>query len=288
MLSRAERTLREAGYGPRLVPTTGPRTAGRLAREAISSGADLILAAGGDGTVNEVVEGMVHSPVPLGILPAGTANVLAMEMGMGAGLERVAARLAEYRPARIAVGRLCYAADTVRSRHFLLMTGVGLDAQVVYRVSAPLKARTGKFAYWVAGFSVLGKKLAEFHVEADGEPHTCSFALVSRVRNYGGDLEIASKTSLFDDRFEVVLFQGSSSFRYLRYLVGVGLRSLAGIRGVTIRRAASVKFSAPTDQRIYMQIDGEYAGHLPGSVEMVPDALTLLIPEGYYKKHGRK
>ncbi len=268
--------------------TTGPGTAAGLARAAIAEGADLILAAGGDGTINEVVEGMVHSPVPLGILPAGTANVLAMEMGMGSRLERVAASLAGYRATRVAVGRVCYQNGAANSRHFLLMAGVGLDAQVVYHVSAPLKARTGKFAYWVAGFLVLGKRLAEFHVEVDGVPYTCSFALVSRVRNYGGDLEIACRTSLFDDRFEVVLFEGSSSFRYLRYLAGVGLRKLAGIPGVSILRATNVTFSAPADRRIYMQVDGEFAGHLPGAAEMVPDGLTLLVPEGYYRKHGRE
>ncbi len=76
-----------------MAPTTGPRTAGAIAREHIDRGADLIVAAGGDGTINEVAEGMVHSQVPLAILPAGTANVLAMEMKLGAQLERAAERL---------------------------------------------------------------------------------------------------------------------------------------------------------------------------------------------------
>ncbi len=81
-----------------MAPTTGPATAGAIRAPISSDGADLILAAGGDGTINEVVEGMVHSQVPLGILPAGTANVLAMEMKLGTKLERVAARLDECRP----------------------------------------------------------------------------------------------------------------------------------------------------------------------------------------------
>jgi diacylglycerol kinase (ATP) len=270
------------------VPTTGPETAGALARKAIAAGAELILAAGGDGTINEVAEGMVHSQVPLGILPAGTANVLAMEIGLGGRIERVARRLAECRPVRISVGRLCYSNGSSRTRHFLLMAGVGLDAHIVYHIDVALKARIGKLAYWLAGFRVLGRQLSEFLVEVDGGQRKCSFALVSRVRNYGGDLEIACSTSLFDNRFEIVLFEGRSSFRYLKYLAGVAFHRVSGLRGVSVLRACEAKLSAPLDRRIYIQIDGEFAGHLPGAIELVPDALTLLIPPEYLKKHGRR
>jgi diacylglycerol kinase (ATP) len=263
-----------------VAPTTGPNTAGAIAREHIGRGAQLVVAAGGDGTINEVAEGMVHSEVPLAILPGGTANVLAMEMKLGRNLERVAERLGEMRPRRISLGHMMCDGGRV-SRHFLLMAGIGLDAHVVYHVSGPLKARTGKFAYWVAGWSLLGKRLPEFEVEMAGSKRTCSFALVSKVRNYGGDLEIARDVTLFDDRFEVVLFEGPSSVRYVKYFAGVMLNRLRGMRGVSVTRADCVRISQPENGRAYVQIDGEYAGRLPAVVRIVPNALTLLVPPEY-------
>ena len=279
LIERTIEILGKQGHSVTPAPTTGPGMAGSLAREQIEGGADLILAAGGDGTVNEVAEGMVHSRVPLGVLPAGTANVLAMEMRLGSRMERVAARLGECTPRRISVGRLTNGA--ARPRHFLLMAGIGLDAHIVYHVSAGLKARVGKLAYWVAGWSLLGRRLAQIHAEVNGYPRECSFALVSKVKNYGGDFEIARAVTLFEDCFEVVLFQGRSTLPYVKYFAGLALGRLAGLKGVEVLRAARVRLSGPEDGRVYVQIDGEYAGHLPAEVSIVPDALTLLVPPGY-------
>lgn len=263
-----------------MVPTTGPRTAGTIAREHIGRGADLVVAAGGDGTINEVAEGMVHSDVALAILPGGTANVLATEMKLGSKLESIAGRFEELRPHRISVGHLTCEGGRV-SRHFLLMAGVGLDAHIVYHVSGPLKARTGKFAYWVAGWSVFGRRLPAVQVEMPGQKRECSFALLSRVKNYGGDFEIARNVSLFDDEFEVVLFEGRSSARYVKYLAGVVGNRLSGMQGVTVLRADRVALSCPEDRRVYVQIDGEFAGSLPAEIRIIPNALTLLAPPEY-------
>jgi len=279
-LERAVEILRRDGHRVSLAPTTGPQMAGALAREQVQRGADLVLAAGGDGTINEVAEGLIGSDVPLGILPAGTANVLATEMKLGSRLEPVAARLGRCQPFRIPVGHVS-SQDGAVSRHFLLMAGIGLDAHIVYRVSAPLKSATGKFAYWVAGWSLLGRRLAEFAVEMNGTRRTCSFALVSKVRNYGGDFEIARDVSLFDDRFEVVLFEGRSTLPYVKYFGGLMLNRLAGMKGVTVERAQCLRILAPEDRRVYLQIDGESAGQLPAEIRIVPDALTLLVPPEY-------
>ena len=279
-MARAVEILERAGHRVTLAPTTGPRTADAIAREYVSRGTDLVLAAGGDGTINEVAEGLIGSEVPLGILPAGTANVLASEMKLGSRLERAAERMGQCRPCRIPVGHVTCEGGTV-SRHFLLMAGIGLDAHIVYRVSGPLKAATGKLAYWVAGWSLLGRRLAEFQVEMNGRKRRCSFALASKVRNYGGDFEIARDVSLFDNRFEVVLFEGRSTLPYVKYFGALMLNRLRGMRGVTVERAQCLRVLAPEDRRVYMQIDGEFAGHLPAEIRIVPDALTLLVPEGY-------
>jgi diacylglycerol kinase (ATP) len=266
-----------------VAPTTGPATAGAIAREHLGRGAELIIGAGGDGTLNEIAEGMAHSSTPLAALPGGTANVLAVETSLGLNLERAAERLVDLRPRRISIGHVRCDGGRV-SRHFLLMAGIGLDAHIVYRVNAGLKARTGKLAYWLAGWSLLGKRLAEFDIEIDGQKRRCSFALVSKVRNYGGDFTIARNVTLFDDRFEVVLFEGRSSLRYVKYFFGLALNRVAGMKGVTVLNATRVAASAPDDSRVYVQIDGEYAGHLPAEIEIVPDALTLMVSEDYGRK----
>jgi diacylglycerol kinase (ATP) len=283
-LSAAAEILREAGHDTWLVPTQGPGTAGAIARRSIADGAELILAAGGDGTINEIAAGVAFSDVPLGILPAGTANVLANEMGLDSTIEGAAASLGECVPTRISMGRLQCVNGSERTRLFLLMAGIGLDAKIVYNLRVPLKARFGKLAYWLAGFSQLGRDLDEFEVLVEGRRVNCSFALISKVRNYGGDLEIAQSTSLLDDQFEVVLFEGHSSFRFLTYLARVAVRKLAGVPGISLIRTGSVCMPGTTGRHVYIQVDGEYAGHIPASVEIVPDALTLLIPKGYIKK----
>ena len=278
VIERVSAVLSRDGSQVRIQPTTGPRTAGAIARAAIASGAGLVVAAGGDGTINETAEGMLHSGVPLAVLPGGTANVLATELRIGSSFEQAARAIGEAKPYRVAVGRLT-AGEC--KRHFLLMAGIGLDAHIVYRVDASLKARTGKFAYWLAGWSLVTRMLPEFQVNAAGRSISCSFALAARVRNYGGDFEIARETTLFDDEFEVVLFAGRHASRYVKYFAGMASHRLGGMSGVTVLRTRELTVSDPQDRRIYIQVDGEYVGTLPARIEIVPDALTLMVPPGY-------
>jgi diacylglycerol kinase family enzyme len=111
--------------------------------------------------------------------------------------------------------------------------------------------------------------------------YEASFALITRVRNYGGDFEIARKVKLTHDDFEVVVFQNNEWHDYLRFFGGVLANRLDGIRGVAIARAAGIEVCAPEDGRIYIQVDGEAAGVLPATIRIVPDALTLLAPKEY-------
>jgi diacylglycerol kinase (ATP) len=263
-----------------MAPTTGPHTAGAIAREQIGRGADLILVAGGDGTINEAAEGIIGSTVPLGILPCGTANVLAVEAGIGLDPWRAARHLHELKPRRIAVGHVVCEEGRV-SRHFLLMAGVGLDAHIVYNVNAAIKARAGKFAYWLAGWSLLGKRLVQLEVEIGGGRQKCSFVLLSRVRNYGGDFEIAKSVRLTDDTFEAVMFEGDTTVPYVKYFAAMAMNRLQRMKGVEILRVKHAKISG--QEKAYVQVDGEYAGRLPAEIEIVPDALTLLLPEAYGK-----
>ena len=275
ILQRTIAALSRVNLAPRLLPTSAPGEAGSLVQEAIRQGADLILVLGGDGTVNEVVQGLAHSKVPLGVLPGGTANVLAMELGLGSRSEPAARTLADFEPRPVALGQI---SGSFGSRYFLLMAGAGLDANIVYEISAGLKNAAGKLAYWAAGSAAFFKRVEQLEVRVDDRVYQCGFALISRVRNYGGDLEIASGASLHDDDFEVVLFEGSNPLRYAWYMLNVALKRIQRIAGVTVLRAHHVEILTTTP----VQIDGEYLGRQTVTIEIVPGALQLLLP----RRHG--
>ena len=277
-LVRAAEILSATARDVQLIATHGPRTAGTLARQAIENGADLIIAAGGDGTISEVVNGLAHSHIPLGILPAGTANVLAHEIGLPRNPIGAARELSACSPHRVSLGEIETAAGEIR--YFLLMAGAGFDAKVIYHLRAEWKDKLGKLSYFLGGLGRMGSGLSELEAVFDGRVRRCSFALISKVRNYGGDFEIASHAQLSDDSFEVVLFEGRNSWRYLRYLWGVATRHLERTPGVSFARTGGVALRA-VDEHIYLQADGELIGRLPATIRIVPDALTILLPERF-------
>ena len=264
-----------------MLPTPGPGTAGELARQRAEAGSDLILVLGGDGTLNEVAEGMVGTEIPLGLLPAGTANVMARELGLGCNAVKAARHVPEWVPQRIAVGLLRMDGFT-RARHFLSMAGVGFDGHIVYHLNLELKARLGQLAYWSGSLRQVFRRPDEFEVELNGQRLRCSFALASRTRNYAGHLEIARHASLLGNDFGVVLFEGRSTFRYYtRYLPAVLGGWLPRTAGIILRRSSRMAYHPIDETPVYIQVDGEYAGRLPASVEMVRDALTVLMPPGF-------
>ena len=279
LLQRIIPVLARHGVEAKLIATTGPGSATWQVRHEIDSGSDLIIAAGGDGTINEVANGMLHTRIPLAILPGGTANVLAREMRLPRNLGEAIARMGYYRPMRMAAGALQM--DENKPRCFLCMAGAGLDADIVSRLNLDLKATAGKLAYYVCGFAQVFRSLPEFEVVVDGRTYLASFALVSRVRNYGGDLQIARRASLLRDDFEIVLFRGTQAFHYLPYFVGVVLGRVERMKGVQVLRGSEVSCRDPKDDNIFVQVDGELAGRLPIHTRIIPDALTLLVPPEY-------
>ncbi len=282
LLQVSTELLLKQGIHAALIATEGPGSASMQARREIEAGCELIIAAGGDGTINEVANGMLHTGVPLAILPGGTANVLAREMRIPIHMDRAAAQIPNLQACRIAVGALRM--NNSGPRCFLCMAGAGLDAEIVSRTNPGLKMRAGKLAYYACGFAQVFRPLREFAVLVDGKRHEASFALISRVRNYGGDLEIARGASLLRGDFEVVLFRGTESVRYLRYLLGVALNRITGMRGCSVVRGQTVECEQPAGNEIYVQVDGELAGSLPARAEIMPGALTILAPSSYLSR----
>lgn len=285
-MERAKQWLRPLGE-VELHPTTGPNTAGEIASLAIAGGATRVASFGGDGTLNEVANGMIGSAIPLLTLPGGTANCLCIETGLGANPEKAAARLTgESEDVRIAAGKI--SGPGRQPRHFLLMAGAGMDAIVAEQVSKPLKARLGKLAYWAAGFAMFARSLPQITATVNGRQSTRGFVLMSRIRNYGGDLELAKSVSLVDNCFETLQFDGRLSLRFLPYLAAAGVGQVAKVPGVTVAPALIVECASADGERVPVQIDGELAGELPARFEIVPDALTLRLPKAYIARAKAK
>jgi YegS/Rv2252/BmrU family lipid kinase len=282
-LNEAVKILETAGCDVELFATPGPNRAGELALRAAETGCDLVLAAGGDGTINEAINGLAGSAVTFGVLPSGTANVLANEIGLAPRPDRAARQLLEAIPVRISLGAL--EREGYERRYFLLMAGIGLDARIVYELDLDLKSRVGKLAYWHGGFRQFGRGLPRFAVTVNGQEYDASFALVTRVRNYGGDFEIARKIKLTDPDFEVVISQKHEWSHFLRFVAAVMLNRLDRTEGVAITRASTISVAPPKgenpDARVHIQTDGEVTGVLPATIVTVPDALTLLVPKKY-------
>jgi diacylglycerol kinase (ATP) len=253
--------------------------AGELARSAVDRGFDLLLAAGGDGTINEVLNGIVGSKTVFGALPAGTANVLANEIGLSGRPDKAAAELLDAVPVRVGVGVANL--EGKPPRYFLLMAGVGLDARIVHELDLDLKRKWGKLAYWHGGFRQIGRHKGRFKVSVDGVDRIATFALLSRVRNYGGDFEIARNIRLTDKDFEIVIFERHGWRDYLRFFGAVVTNSLSRTLGVSVVRCDHAILTPMSDTPVHVQTDGEAIGLLPGTISVVPDAITLLLPKRY-------
>jgi diacylglycerol kinase (ATP) len=253
--------------------------AGELGRVAIERGFNLLLAAGGDGTINEVLNGIIGSKIAFGALPAGTANVLANEIGLSGRPDRAAAQLLNAVPVRISVGAFDQPGEP--RRHFMMMAGAGLDARIVHELNLDLKKKLGKLSYWHGGMKQLGRDIPKFRITVDGVDRLAGFALMARVRNYGGDFEIARNIRLTDNDFEIVILEQNRFVDHVRFLFGVILNRLDKTPGVCVLRGSSAEIVPLNSERIHVQADGEAIGVLPATISVVPDAVTLLLPKRY-------
>lgn len=277
--------LRASGFAVTIQPTTGPGSACVLARAAVGSGAQLVIACGGDGTINEVINGLAGGPVPLAILPGGTANIAAKELRLPHDPVVAARKLSGWRPRRVALGRVTWtgtpasgaANATPAARYFLSVAGVGYDAYVVHSLNLGLKHSFGVGAYIGEAIRQLGRYRFPAVVcrSADREWRG-TLALFQRGERYAGWLHLAPGLTLFDDRLRLCLFESGRRSRYLLYAAAVLLRRHFGLRDFSRAECNRVTCSAADAQaRVYVELDGELAGELPGTFELVPDALTL-------------
>jgi diacylglycerol kinase (ATP) len=255
--------------------TEGPDDATRLAREAVERGAEIVISYGGDGTLNEVIQAMAGSQTALAVWPGGTSNVVAREIGMPFGIQQIADVISALKARRIALG-LAEAAG-LRKRYFLMMAGIGLDASIARGVNKKLKRRTGEFAYWVTGVKHLFMWKPEvFELEIDGQRYESVFALIGNGKGYGGGMCMTPHAKLEEPWFEVyILPRQANNFLYLRALASC-MRGSPEATGATLVRGRHIKANA-TDEP-WVEADGELIGPLPMTFDIVPDALSVIVP----------
>jgi YegS/Rv2252/BmrU family lipid kinase len=253
-----------------VVETTRPGHATEIARSADPAGVDVIAAAGGDGTVNEIINGLVDKDIAVGLIPLGTANVLSFEIGLGLKAERVARTLA-FGPTRaIRVGR-------VNGRRFIIMAGIGFDADVVASVSSDLKHRLGPLAYVVKSAVRAFDRLApDLEVEIDGVKRRAASVVACNGRFYGGPFIAAPAASLADDRLHVVLLKGSGPWAAAKYGLSLILGGLARLKDVEVLPARRLSIAGTPGRAI--QADGDIVAHLPAEIVMDPAPVRLVYP----------
>lgn len=278
----AHEVLRSFGLDVRLARTTGAGSATELARAAASAGDDFIFACGGDGTINEVINGMCPSNAALGILPGGTANILAKELGLPHDPVRAARQLPTLKPQRIALGCAtgCSAMDSSEpvGRYFVSVAGVGFDAYVIHKLTFGFKMSLGVAAYVLEGVRQVGRyTFPALLCQTGGCEKPFTFALIQRTSRYAGWFRTAPRQCLTNSVFCVSLYKSRSRLRYLAY--GLSILMQRRLREVEQIETCKVSFApAGPGAPVYYELDGELAGTLPVTFEIAPAALTLLMP----------
>ncbi len=267
--------LKVQGFNVDLRETSSPGEATQIARAAARSGVELVIVSGGDGTINEALQGLIGMNTRLAIIPRGTANVLARELGLPLNRLKAAEVIGQGKVQRVHVG--CAKNDaTEAKRYFLLMAGIGLDASVVRRVNPKLKKHLGKAAFWLSGLRHLADwQPVPFKISVNGEDLEATFVSIGKAASYGGDLSVTPRAQLDQPDFEVCAISSRSRLRYLQllsYVIRSGVP--ASKREVRFLRCNLVKATGNAP----VQVDGELTGKLPMTFSIAPETIEVIVP----------
>jgi len=282
-LDEACRILALGGIETDLQETRAPGEATAMAHRASVEGRQLVIACGGDGTLNEIVNGLAVQQnghrLPLALLPGGTANVLAKEIGLPWDIPAAAEKLVHGEIKEIALGLATPIKEPSKALYFLSVAGAGPDGMIVYSIDLDLKARLGIFAYWWQGArQVFRYKFPHFRVVSGEKKLDVSLVVVGRTKHYGGPFRITDEADLYADQFEFMGLTTRSGFRYLSYLPTLWAGKLRGTEGVHYWKANSIVCEPLDSNPVYAQVDGEPLARLPVEFKIVPRALKLLVP----------
>jgi len=262
----------------------------RWARESVANKVALLIGSGGDGTVNEIANGLAGSDVALGILPAGTSNVVACELGiprdpveaargiLGGQVERLHLGCAEYSPLANVSPDVNGVTGERATRYFLFAAGLGFDACVCHRVHRKLRRWGRKATFFFDGLCLLTRyRSPRLHVTLDGgAPTVCCELIVSKASSYAGRFCLAPEASLRKPDLDARLFLRPGRWNLLRYAWGIVRSRITIYSDVLCRKAQSIEVAA--DGVVYLQLDGDTVGRAPVRFTVRRDALSVVVP----------
>ena len=260
--------LREVAPEARLMMTTGPGDARRLAAEAAREGFRIVAAAGGDGTVNEVANGLAGSEAALGVLPIGTMNVFSKEHDLP---EKLDEAWAVIRAGNLREIDLLAANGT----HFIQLAGVGLDAQVVKETTWESKKNLGPLSYLISAAQIAARTPPKLIIEAGGKISEGSFVLIGNGRYYGAKIVLFPKARVDDGMLDVLIFKNIGYLDIAKYLAGILVGRHTGMDGVEYFQVSEA--TVRSAEEVPVEVDGELSGALPVTFR-VAGKLRLCVP----------
>jgi len=268
---RAKQAWKEIKHlrGSKVHATAAAGDARALAREAVKQGYRTVVAAGGDGTINEIVNGLAGSEVALGILPVGTMNVFASELGIPANLQKAWNVIGEGHTRRIDLAR-------ANNEYFVQLAGVGLDAQVVQATSANFKRNFGPLSYLISAAQIAARKPPRLIVESADRVVDGSFVLIGNGRFYGGPITLFSEARIDDGRLDVLVFKNLGYLDIARYVGGIIMGTHTELGDVDYFQTRKVVVRS--DQEVPIEVDGEIAGELPATFRISSRKLRVVVP----------
>jgi diacylglycerol kinase (ATP) len=262
--------------------TAAPGDARRLAARAVSEGFDSIVAAGGDGTVNEVLNGLGDVPggferVRLGVLPLGTINVFARELGLPLRLERAWNVLCQGREICIDLPRVDFSAgDKPRKQYFAQLAGAGWDARAIELVNWEHKQKIGFLAYFIAGWKSLRERQPKISVRIGGQTVVGELVLVGNGRFYGGSVFAFPQADLRDGQLDICVLPRLNWWTLLRCVPGLLMNRKAPTHIAQYLRADG--FELVGNPKTAFELDGEWVGHLPAAFAVERQKLRVIVP----------
>ena len=270
--------LEHAGMEVTPKPTERMGHGTEIAREAAAAGFDTAIAWGGDGTLNEVAYGLFETSTAMGVLPGGTVNVFAREVGIPLKLDGALDVLVSGRVSRVPMG-------LAGERPFLLMAGVGLDGEVVYRLKAGFKSALGATAFWLDGFRLLASyPMTPLRIRTGGREIVGTGLIAGNIRRYGPHYKVTPDAKLEEAKLDVVIFKGTNRRDYLRYLAGVlghfhlEFRDVEHFKTDALTIDVDDMDSMDSGSEVRFQLDGEPAGHAPLVLGVRDKALAVVLP----------
>ena len=280
-LTRAVAAFNARGIRPMIRETKKRGDACYFAAEEVKRGSDIVIAAGGDGTINEVANGLAGSRVALGILPMGVANLLALEMGIPADPVQAVEVIMSGTPQLTNPGYVLlreHGTEQEIKRYFLLMAGIGFDGGVLHDIKRSHIESWGKAAYIIAGMRVIAKYTnTAFTIRVDGQEELSAYsAIVGKSRFYGGRFMVTPRASLKDECLDICVFKDKGSLKMLRNAFGI----LTGrhLRQSGIYYAKTRQLEITSHDEVYVQVDGDFLGSLPARLGVCKNALLIMYP----------